>query len=37
MYTAPEALMVPPQYSFKMDVFSCGAILYKLYSGVDIY
>lgn len=37
MYTAPEALMIPPHYSFKMDIFSCGAILYKLYSGEDIY
>lgn len=37
MYTAPEALQDDPIYSDKMDVYSCGAILYKLYSGEDIH
>ncbi|CAD8059102.1 unnamed protein product [Paramecium sonneborni] len=37
MYTAPEALCDNPIYTDKMDVYSCGAILYKLYSGEDIH
>ncbi|CAD8144132.1 unnamed protein product [Paramecium pentaurelia] len=37
MYTAPEAQQDNPIYSDKMDVYSCGAILYKLYSGEDIH
>ncbi|CAD8047743.1 unnamed protein product [Paramecium primaurelia] len=37
MNTAPEALQDNPIYSDKMDVYSCGAILYKLYSGEDIH
>ncbi|CAK88366.1 unnamed protein product (macronuclear) [Paramecium tetraurelia] len=37
MYTAPEALQDSPIQNDKMDVYSCGAILYKLYSGEDIH
>ena len=37
MYTAPEAFKENPIYSDKMDVYSSGAILYKLYSGEDIH